>query len=311
MKLFRTIVAVTTIMGFCNAKAQTPVDPTTFPGHYYTETKMQVEGKKKKSELDFTFDQTAGRLVGIVEGFEEKKDKIVLLAEDPYKKWAKDTKIWILRNNITNRMEYGRDMFDEGEFNAAAFIEDGVLVLFKYYGGKDKKVRVFDVVMNENNVRLIAKDKSKLSMNKLEAAKKAEDMINAAGGAQMKKTLDDQTKAAFGVPNETLSKNDKELKKDILEFFNNLGVSDDDKSEFICAYSTSNDWAIINNKATGAILGREIIVEMIRKGNETGKCRRFPYKLYEPYNGSGFGKLAFKSRFEAVECDCAQVNKNK
>jgi|GEM_PF-5810432 len=311
MKLLKSILAATAILVSHGVGAQTPVDPSTFPGHYFTEEKMQIDGKKKKDEVDFTFDAATGRLVGTVKGFEDKTDKIVLRAEDPYKSWAANTKIWILRNNVVNRMGYGREMFDEGEFVAAVFIEDGVLVMFKYYGGNDKKVRMFDVVMKENNIRIIAKDKSKFSINKLEAAKRAEDLINAAGGVQMKKMLDDQNKAAFGVPNESLSKTDKELKKDILDFFNNLAMPPGDQTDFICAYSTSNDWTIINNNLTGAILGRELNIEMIRKGRESGKCRRYPYKVYEAYNGSGFGKPAFRSKYDMVECDCSQVDKNK
>ncbi len=292
------------------------VDPTSFSGHYFTEKDLVIEDgyfKKKKTEIDFVWNPEQGAIVGTVPGFEKKSDKVIFFTEQIQKNWAAKSKIWIFKSNNMNDTYYGKDMFSNSgsDIETGIFIEDGVFVLFDYTGSVNEAVKSFDVENDEKNVRIFAKDKSKLSMNKQDILKKADDIINAAGGEQMKKQLDDQRKATFKFPKETLSKTDKELKKEVVEFFNNLEMPSDDNSTFICAYTVSPDWAISNNKATGAILGREIVVEMVRKGNISGKCRRFPYLLYAPYNGSGYGKLTFKKKWDIVECDCNDAEKNK
>lgn len=298
-----------------SSEGQQIVDPSAFPGHYFTEKKMIIEtgsySKKKKDEIDFTFDAANGVLLGVVPGFENESDKIIFRAENPYNKWAADTKIWILRNGNVNGIRYGKDMFNVSNYSAGTFIEDGVFVLFDYTSGVDPDKKVFDVVMNEQNVRIIAKDKSKLTMDKMEAAKRVEDLLNRAGGKQMKKTLDDQEKAVFAFPKETLTKSDKGLKKDIVELFSNTEMPADDQTDFICAYTTGSDWNIITNKLTGAILGREIGAEMVRKGRLSGKCRRYPYIIQAAYTGSGYTKPHLKTKYDMVECDCADAAKNK
>ncbi len=313
----KTVLAsvLTTCFITAQMKAQlVVVDPATFSGHYYSEMKMEVEkpsgyGVKKVDELDLTYDEANNRLLGTAKGFESKSDKILFYTEQTQKNWAQKSKIWIFKNGEMNRRYYGKDMFYEA--SAAVFIEEGVLVLFDYTGAVDDKIKSFDVLTSDVEIRIMAKDKSTLSMNKQEAAKRADELINAAGGEQMKKLLDDQKKAAFAFPKETLSKTDKAIKADVLEYFTNLQMPSDDNSTFICAYTVSPDWAIQKNTLTGAILGREIVVEMVRRGNISGKCRRFPYLLYQSYNGSGYGKFTFKKKWDIVECDCADAEKNK
>ncbi|MBS1636896.1 MAG: hypothetical protein JST26_13345 [Bacteroidetes bacterium] len=304
-------------LGLLKLNAQvTIVDPSTFSGHYYTEKNIVIEdgySKKKKTELDLVWNAENGSLTGTVQGFESKSDKIVFFTESTQKNWAAKSKIWVFKSSNMNDNYYGKDMFTSSgsEIETGMFIEDGVFVLFDYTGGVDQNVKTFDVENDVNNVRIFAKDKSKLSMDKQEILKKADAMINAAGGEQMKKQLDAQRKADFAFPKETLSKTDKALKKEVVEFFTNMEMPADDNSTFICAYTVSPDWAIIRNTTTGVILGREIVVEMVRKGNISGKCRRFPYLLYAQYNGSGYGKLMFKKKWDIVECDCAEAEKNK
>ena len=311
----QTLSLTALAFGFLKLNAQiTIVDPSTFSGHYFTEKNIVIEDgyfKKKKTELDLVWDKEKSSIIGTVPGFENKGDKINFYTESLQQGWAGKSKIWIFVNSHLNDNYYGKDMFYQSDLTAATFIEDGVLVLFNYTGGVDMKVKTFDVVKDEQSIRIIAKDKSKLSMNKQDIIKKVDDMINAAGGAQMKKQLDDQRKADFAFPKETLSKTDKVLKAEVVEFFNNLQMPADDQTDFICAYTVSPDWGIINNKTTGAILGREIVVEMVRKGQVSGKCRRYPYKLYAPYNGTGYGKLTFKQKWDFVECDCNDAEKNK
>jgi hypothetical protein len=313
-----------TISAFCisatlignNLKAQvTPVDPSTFAGHYFTEVKMVIESgysKKKKDELDFTFEsnETAGLLKGVVKGFEDNSNKIVFYADNYNTKWAKETGIWFFANNNMNGTYYGKAMFDYNEMSMGTFIEPGLFVVFAAYSSEDKS-KAFMVKMDVNRIRLIAKDQSKLTMDKLVAAQKAEDMINAAAGAQLKKIQNDQEKAAIAVPNESLSKTDKELKKEITTLLKGFMSPEDTDAEFICAYTTSNDWTIFTNKLTGMILNREINAEMILKNKKSGKCWRSPYTLVAQYNGAGYGKLAFKKKWNMMQCDCAQVDKNK
>ena len=309
--------AVAFAFGFTTLNAQiTIVDPSTFSGHYFTEKNMVIEegySKKKKTEIDFVWDQEHGGITGTVTGFEKKSDKVIFFTESTQKGWAAKSKIWVFKSSNMNDTYYGKDMFSNSgsDIETGIFIEDGVFVLFDFTGSADKSVKTFDVENDVNNVRIFAKDKSKLSMDKQEILKKADAMINAAGGEQMKKLLDDQRKADFAFPKETLSKTDKALKAEIVEFFNNLQMPPDDQTTFVCAYTVSPDWAIVNNKTTGAILGREIIVEMVRKGQVSGKCRRYPYKLYAPYNGTGYGKVTFKQKWDMVECSCSDAEKNK
>lgn len=312
-------VVTTTALAFALLKLNaqiTAVDPSTFSGHYFTEKKLVIENgysKKKKEEIDFAWDQEHGCIVGTVPGFEKMSDKVIFFTEAIQKNWAAKSKIWVFKSGNMNDTYYGKDMFSNAgsDIETGIFIEEGVFILFDYTGGVNENVKTFDVENDVNNVRIFAKDKSKLSMDKQEILKKADALINAAGGAQMKKQLEDQRKAAFAMPKETLSKTDKALKKEVVEFFTNLEMPADDNSTFICAYTVSPDWAIQNNSITGAILGREIVVEMVRKGNISGKCRRFPYLLYAPYNGSGYGKLVFKKKWDIVECDCSDAEKNK
>jgi hypothetical protein len=291
------------------------VDPSTFNGHYFTEAKMVIEkgaySKKKVDELDIIFDVEKGKLIGTAKGFEDKSDKLIFYTEASQKAWAAKSKIWIFASENMNDSYYGKEMFNRSELTHAVFIEEGVLVIFKYYGAKDKKIKAFDVLTDDINIRIIAKDKSKLSMNKQEAAKKADDLINAAGGAQMIKQLENQKKADFAFPKETLSKTDKQLKADIKEFFDNLGMPADDQSDYVCSYSTNNDWTIITHKVTGAILERQMSIEMVRKGRVSGKCFRFMYLITEQYNGSGYGKPMFVKNWGRVECECADADKNK
>lgn len=309
--------AIAFAFGFLNLNAQiTIVDPSTFSGHYFTEKNLVVEegySKKKKAEIDFVWNQEQGAIIGTMPGFENKSDKVVFFTESTQKNWAAKSKIWVFKSNNMNDTYYGKDMFSSqgSDIETGIFIEDGVFVLFDYTGGVDQNVKTFDVENDVNNVKIFAKDKSKLSMDKQEILKKADAMINAAGGEQMKKLLDDQRNADFAMPKETLSKTDKALKKEVVEFFTNLQMPSDDNSTFICAYTVSPDWAIIKNTATGAILGRDIVVEMVRKGNISGKCRRFPYLLTAQYNGSGYGKLMFKKKWDIVECNCSDAEKNK
>lgn len=314
-KTVTTTVALA--FGFSTLHAQlTIVDPSTFSGHYFTEKNLVVEegySKKKKTEIDFVWDQEHGGIIGTVPGFEKKSDKVIFFTESGQKNWAAKSKIWVFKSGNMNDTYYGKDMFNNAgsDIETGIFIEDGVFVLFDYTGGVNQNVKTFDVENDVNNVRIFAKDKSKLSMDKQEILKKADELINAAGGEQMKKQLDDQRKADFAFPKETLSKTDKALKAEVVEYFTNLQMPSDDNSTFICAYTVSPDWAIIKNTATGAILGREIVVEMVRKGNISGKCRRFPYLLYAQYNGSGYGKLMFKKKWDIVECDCKDAERNK
>jgi len=288
-----------------------PVDPSTFNGLYYTEEKMKIkyggDFPFKTDEVTLTFDPSTGLLSGTLAKANPSMDKLKFHGED-YKSWAQKSGIWAWRNDNSNKSSYG-PLFDYNNVTMATFIEEGVLVLFdaSYMTAKSK----FEVKKDAKLITILAKDKSKLSMDKLAAAQKAEDFMNAAGSAELTKNISDQAAAAKNVPNETLSKTDKALKKELLEYFNSVPLGEGDQSDFICAYTQSNDWTIITNKLTGAILSREIVAEMIRKGRVSGKCFRLPYTLYQQYNGSGYGKLTYKQKWNSIECDCAQANKNK
>jgi hypothetical protein len=157
----------------------------------------------------------------------------------------------------------------------------------------------------------MATDKSKLSMDKLVAVQKAEDMLNAAAGGQLAKIQKDQEKAAVAVPDETLSKTDKALKTEITTLLKTFMNPEDTDAEFVCAYTSGADWTIVRNTVTGAILGREIIAEMILRNKKSGNCWRMPYTITAPYNGSGYGKLAYKRKWDMIKVDCAQTEKNK
>lgn len=294
-----------------NLKSQVKaVNPSTFNGLYYTEEKMKIkyggDFPFKTDEVTITFDAASGLLSGTLAKANPNMDKLKFHADGDKITWSKKSGIWFWANDNNNKSNYG-PLFDYNNVTMATFIEEGVLVLFdaSYMTAKGK----FEVKKDVKLITIIAKDKSKLSMNKLEAAQKAEDFINAAGSAELTKNISNQAAAAKNVPNETLSKTDKALKKEVLEFFNSVPLGEGDQSDFICAYTMSNDWTIETNKLTGAILGREIIVEMIRKGRVSGKCRRFPYTVYQQYNGSGYGKMTFKRKWDLIECDCAQAEK--
>lgn len=288
-----------------------PVDPSTFSGLYYTETKMKVEYgsfKKKTDEVNLTFNPENGLLTGLVSEAKSGMDALKFHADGDKITWAKKSGIWFWANDNNNKNTYG-PLFDYNLVTMATFIEEGVLVLFDAsYWTSEKK---FKAKLDPKLVTILAKDKAKLSIDKVTAAKSAEDMINASASAELTKNIQKQVEDGKNVPKETLSKTDKALKKEVLEYFNSLPLGEGDQSDFICAYTTSNDWTIITNKLTGAILGREINAEMIRKGRVSGKCRRLPYTLYQQYNGSGYGKLTFQKKWDLIECDCSQANNNK
>lgn len=312
MKKTIGMFAIGALLMATNLKAQvTPVPPSTFAGHYFTETRMKVSYgsfSKKTDEINLSFNAESGLLSGLIDGAKDGMDKLKFNADQYNRKWASETGIWFWDNDNNNGSVYGKDMFDYNQMTLATFIEPGVLVIFEA-GKISGNPKAYVAKTDPNRIRLMATDKSKLSMDKLVAVQKAEDMINAAAGAQLTKIQNDQAKAAIAVPNETLSKTDKALKAEITEVLKSY--IQDDLAEFICAYSTSNDWKIIRNNVTGAILGREIIVEMIRKTKASGNCWRYPYTLTAPYNGSGYGKLTYQAKWNPVQCDCSQTAKNK
>lgn len=288
-----------------------PIDPSTFSGLYYTETKMKVEYgsfKKKTDEINLSFNSENGLLSGLVAEAKPGMDALKFHADGDKITWSKKSGIWFWSNDNNNKSTYG-PLFDYNLVTMATFIEEGVLVLFdaSYWTSENK----FKAKLDPQLVTIVSKDKSKLAMDKAAAAKRAEDMINASASGELTKNIQKQVEDGKAVPKETLSKTDKALKKEVLEYFNSVPLSEGDQSDFICAYTTSNDWTIITNKLTGAILGREINAEMIRKGRVSGKCRRNPYTLYQQYNGSGYGKLTFQRKWDLIECDCNQANNNK
>ena len=308
MKKTIGMFAISALLMATNLKAQvTPVDPSTFAGHYFTEVKMKPQ---KTSEINLSFDQSTGLLSGLKDGADEGGNKLKFHADVYNRKWASETGIWFWANDNNNGTYYGKEMFDYNQMTLATFIEPGVFVVFEA-GKLSNNPKAFVAKMDPNRIRLMATDKSKLSMDKLVAVQKAEDMLNAAAGQQIAKIQSDQEKAAVAVPDETLSKTDKALKTEITTLLKTFMNPDDTDAEFVCAYTSSADWTIVRNNATGAILGREIIAEMILKNKKSGNCWRMPYTLTAPYNGSGYGKLAYKRKWDMIKVDCAQTAKNK
>ena len=312
-KIIYTCIAYACFLTTTNAQTK-GVSSSEFGGTYFSEEKMVVKvsgGRTKKTnEIVFSFDEKTGKLSGMPDM--KANDPLVFYADpSSWGKWSRESGVWTWANSNTNGTAYGKEMFDYSNFSNATFIEPGVLVIFEKYSAKDKKVRMFDVTMDVKKIRIMAKDKNKLTMDKLEAAKKAEEMVNATAGAQMKKILDGQNAAAVAVPNESLSKTDKALKAEITTLLTAFVDNADGNTEILCIYTTSADWTIINNKQTGAILSREINAEMVLKNKVSGKCQRVPYTLTAPYNGTGFGKLKFKQKWNEQPCDCSQAAKNK
>lgn len=306
----KTLLLISGLFASTNSFAQvTPVDPATFAGHYYTESKMTM-GSKKSNELDMTFDAATGLLSGISPARPDYIYKVNFIADGDKRQYAKDTKIWYWDNSSGNGADYGKDMFNYENVRMGTFIEEGVFVLFNASTKLDDKSKMFWADKDPKAIRIMAKDKSKLGMDKMVAVQKAEDMINAAAGAQLRKTLNDQEASMLNVPNETLTKTDKALKEEITTFLKPY-ANNGQPLDFLCAYSTSADWTINTNSLTGAILSREIQVEMILQNRDSKNCWRNPYTLIAQYNGSGYGKLAFKSKWDVQKCDCAQVAKNK
>lgn len=306
--------AISALLMATNLKAQvTPVPPSTFAGHYFTESRMKVSHgsfSKKTDEINLSFNAESGLLSGLVDGAKEGMDKLKFNADQYNRKWASETGIWFWDNDNNNGSVYGKDMFDYNQMTLATFIEPGVFVIFEA-GKISGNPKAYVAKMDPNRIRLMATDKSKLSMDKLVAVQKAEDMINAAAGVQLAKIQNDQEKAAVAVPDETLSKTDKGLKTEITTLLKTFMNPEDTDAEFVCAYTSSADWTIVRNNATGAILGREIIAEMILKNKKSGNCWRMPYTLTAPYNGSGYGKLAYKRKWDMIKVDCTQTAKNK
>jgi len=108
MKTDLTLLAVAAMLAFNTTNAQTPVDPATFAGHYYTEEEMKIDkggaygGKKKSHELDMTFEAAKGTSQGVSPVMPDKRDKLTFYADVYAKRWAEDSKIWVLDNNNMN-----------------------------------------------------------------------------------------------------------------------------------------------------------------------------------------------------------------
>jgi hypothetical protein len=306
------------LSSFYFVNGQKPVDATAFPGHYFTEAKIEmpdvVLARKKRNEIDLTFDANTGILCGTASGFGDAPCKITFSVDDNIKRWATETKIWFWANEDKNAISYGKDMFDKRKMNMATFIEEGLLVLFDAYpAGEEERMKgkVYVVKQDPDRVRLLAKDRSKLKIDKMEAVKRAEALINEAAGYQMKKLKESQQISALRVPEETLSKTNKVLKAEINSLLKSFIISGDNHVEFICAYTTSLDWTVNSNIMTGEAESREIIAEMILKNRKSGKCWRMPYTLISARGQYGYGKLEFKQKWNLQECDCSLAGKNK
>ena len=100
MKKAITLFAIITILMVSNLKAQvTPVPPSTFAGHYFTEVKMKPQ---KTSEINLSFDHSTGLLSGLKDGADESGNKLKFHADVYKRKWASETSIWFWANDNNN-----------------------------------------------------------------------------------------------------------------------------------------------------------------------------------------------------------------
>ena len=95
-KLFLSISTLTLSLLQLNAQV-TPVNPSTFSGHYFTEETMKIKYgsfSKKTNEINLTFDEKTGLLSGLVDDAKEKMDKLSFYSDPTKKANATKSGVW-------------------------------------------------------------------------------------------------------------------------------------------------------------------------------------------------------------------------
>lgn len=66
------------------------------------------------------------------------------------------------------------------------------------------------------------------------------------------------------------------------------------------------DWSIVKNEYTGAILGRVQTAAIVAK-NKNGDCVLYIFTIMQDYNGSGYQTTAFRRSHDATFMLCENV----